>query len=126
MWDRIKGITISFSSGLILVIGSYFVFSRNGNTLIGYGLLLLATAMYFINVIHAFKSIKRNNSTEFEVFRKTFKDPFLAIFLSTIYAGLGHIYAKKWLLGVIIFLGYYLLHDKISGYALVLLRQYLI
>jgi len=47
----------------------------------------------------AFKSTKKNNSEDFEKERTANKDPWLAVFLSVILPGLGHIYLRKWIVG---------------------------
>jgi signal peptidase I len=56
---------------------------------------------YFIftifNLFDAHRCAKRSNSNEFEMLRKSEKDPWLAVFLSRIFPGLGHAYQGNWL-----------------------------
>jgi signal peptidase I len=56
---------------------------------------------YFIftifNLFDAHRCAKRSNSNEFEMLRKSEKDPWLAVFLSRIIPGLGHAYQGNWL-----------------------------
>ncbi|MEQ9625906.1 signal peptidase I [Coleofasciculus chthonoplastes] len=48
------------------------------------------------NLFDAYRCVKRSNSPRFEKFRIRNKDPWLAVFLSQIIPGLGHLYLKKW------------------------------
>ncbi len=45
--------------------------------------------------LNVFKSIKKQNSIEYEFARKTQKDPWAAIFLSFLWPGLGHLYLRR-------------------------------
>ncbi len=48
----------------------------------------------------AFRAVRRRNTTEFERMRIQAKDPWLAVFLSVIIPGLGHLYLRKWIAGI--------------------------
>lgn len=48
----------------------------------------------------AFRAVRRRNTTEFERMRTQVKDPWLAVFLSVIFPGLGHLYLRKWIAGI--------------------------
>jgi signal peptidase I len=59
---------------------------------------------------HAFRVAKKNNPAEWELQRKSTRDPWLALFLTRIFPGLGHIYLRQWgrafgLLGAIFLAG---------------------
>ena len=54
------------------------------------------------NLIDAYKSTKRINSAAFEDIRKRNKDPWLAVFMSRIIPGMGHLYIGSYLIGSIL------------------------
>jgi len=55
----------------------------------------------------AFRLTKRHNTEDFERERTFSKDPWLAVFLSVVLPGLGHIYLRKWVSGILFFLGFF-------------------
>lgn len=57
----------------------------------------------------AFRLAKRNNSEDFERERTLSKDPWLAAFLSVVLPGSGHIYLRKWIVGILFILGLFML-----------------
>lgn len=71
---------------------------------IGIGIIcLLATGPFYIwNLFDAYKCVQMKNSNDFEILRKSNKDPWLAVFLSRIILGLGHIYFKKYFVGFLL------------------------
>ncbi|MDI6450123.1 signal peptidase I [Anaerobaca lacustris] len=61
--------------------------------LCGFGLLIGASTA-------AFRTTRKQNAGDFESLRTQTKDPWLAVFLSVIVPGLGHLYLRKWLVGI--------------------------
>ncbi len=61
---------------------------------------------YIWNLFDAHKCAIRANNHSFENLRKSNKDPWLAVFLSRIMPGLGHLYIKKNLLGILLCIFY--------------------
>ena len=57
----------------------------------------------------SFRLTKRHNTEDFESERTLSKDPWLAVFLSVVMPGSGHIYLRKWIVGILFFLGLFLL-----------------
>lgn len=59
----------------------------------------------------AFRITKRHNTEDFERERERTisKDPWLAVFLSVVLPGLGHIYLRKWIIGILSFLGLFVI-----------------
>jgi len=57
----------------------------------------------------ALRLTKRHNTEDFERERTISKDPWLAIFLSVVLPGLGHIYLHKWIVGILSFLGLFVI-----------------
>ncbi len=55
----------------------------------------------------AFRLTKRKNSEDFERERTLSKDPWLAVFLSIVLPGMGHIYLRRWIVGILFFLGFF-------------------
>ncbi len=66
---------------------------------IGLGLVLVAVRIW--NLFDAHKCARKTNPEDFETDRKQNKDPWLALFLSDLIPGLGQLYLKKWLWGVL-------------------------
>jgi signal peptidase I len=70
--------------------------------------LLITASLYLTivvvriwNLFDAHKCARKTNSPDFETERKQNKDPWLAFFLSDLIPGLGQLYLKKWLWGII-------------------------
>ena len=59
--------------------------------------------------IDAFKMTRKHNTDDFEVERTQSKDPWLAVFLSVVFPGFGHIYLRKWIFGILSFLGLFVI-----------------
>ena len=59
--------------------------------------------------IHAFKLTRRRNTENFEEERALHKDPWLAVFLSVVLPGLGHIYVRRRIVGTLFLLSFLLL-----------------
>lgn len=54
------------------------------------------------NLIDAYQSTRKVNSPAFEDIRKSNKDPWLAVFLSRIIPGIGHLYIGSYLIGTVL------------------------
>jgi len=64
--------------------------------------ILLVYLFYLLNLFDAYRCTKKTNGEEVERARKQGKDPWLAVFLTRIVPGLGHIYVKKSAMGIVI------------------------
>ena len=71
------------------------------DTLISIGLLVAIGAIFIWNLFDAHKCARKTNSQDFENDRKQNKDPWLALFLSGFIPGIGHLYLRKWLFGIL-------------------------
>lgn len=100
---KVKGYLIVFFYSALSVLGFWQILSIEGNIFIGIGILLVTMLVWFANLFDAYASAKSNNTKEFEVLRKQSKDPWLAMFLSQIFLGIGHFYIKQWFLALIFF-----------------------
>jgi signal peptidase I len=79
----------------------WFVFSLTGDIRIGVALFLPLISISIWNFFDAYKCAKAENTEDFEISRKQNKDPWLAVFLSDLIPGLGQIYIRKWLWGIV-------------------------
>lgn len=89
----------------IITIGSFCwgiwsIFSRYGNAKQGWIVFTLSICLYFWNIIDAWRSAKKTNEFDINIERKKKKDPYLAILLTSIIPGLGHIYLKQFRIGI--------------------------
>jgi signal peptidase I len=95
--------------GIILILIYVFLFFLclwswlipKCDVLISIGLVLVYFTIRIWNLFDAHKCVRKANSQDFENERKQNKDPWLALFLSDIIPGLGQLYLRKWLLGML-------------------------
>jgi signal peptidase I len=66
---------------------------------------LATLALSFAAVVHAHRSARKSNSPEAEHLRKSVKDPWLAVFLTSILPGVGHLYLRRIGVGILLILG---------------------
>jgi len=98
---RIKrGSTLICFNLVLLGCASWFVFSFIGDIKIGVSLFLLLAIFHIWNLFDAYKCTKNVNAEDFNISRRKDKDPWLAVFLSSLIPGLGQIYIKRWFLGI--------------------------
>lgn len=79
----------------------WLIFSLTGNIKVGVALFLLLSVIRIWNLFDAYKCAKKVNTEDFEISRKENKDPWLAVFLSDLIPGLGQIYIKRQLWGIV-------------------------
>ena len=72
------------------------------DVLISMALPLPAVAIWIWSLFDAHKCARKTNPEDFENERKLSKDPWLALFLSDLIPGLGHLYLRKWIWGILI------------------------
>lgn len=105
--SKIKGVIIFLILNFGLYIALRSILSCDGDTIMGYGILIAVLFLYILNLFDAFFVVKKFNSTEFEEFRQKCKDPYLAIFLTSLLPGLGHVYARKMVIGFTVIFFYF-------------------
>ncbi|WP_348256312.1 signal peptidase I [Leptolyngbya sp. PL-A3] len=101
---RVRGLVFLLAYILSIGIFLWALISDAGNgltILVGIGAALL---LWFVNLFDAHASAKRANATAFEQQRKGVKDPWLGVFLSNLIPGLGHLYFRKILIGLGLFI----------------------
>jgi signal peptidase I len=74
--------------------------------LLALGLLVVTLGMTLLSSFDAYHCARLKNSAEFEDWRKSSKDPWLAVFLSRFVLGGGHLYVGKTLFGVVLIVGW--------------------
>ena len=105
----LEGYIILASYFLFMGIGISQLLSSSGNPILGLSLLGLTIIIFPIwNLFDAYYFASRNNSLAFESTRQKDKDVWLAIFLSTFIPGLGHLYLRYWLPGMIFLISFLL------------------
>jgi signal peptidase I len=97
----LRGCALIFIQLAIAFSAVWFIFSITGNIKIGAYLLLVHVIIHIWNLFDAYKCAKKANTEDFEISRKENKDPWLAVFLSDLLPGLGQMYIKKRVLGII-------------------------
>ena len=96
-----KGYLLIFLTIAISIVSFWFILSPDGDIVVGIGCLIGNLIFSFWNLFDAYASAKSNNSQEFEELRKQNKDPWLAMFLSQLFLGVGNFYIGKWLFGIL-------------------------
>lgn len=95
----LRGCIILFIQLALSAIVVWLFFSPTGNLKIGVAFGLIGLAFCIWNLFDAHKCARSVNSPDFETSRKQNKDPWLAVFLSSLIPGLGQLYIRKWLWG---------------------------
>jgi signal peptidase I len=96
----VRGCIFLFSQIVLICFGGWLIFNPAGNTIIAISLLLGTIVVHIWSLFDTHKCAKEVNTENFESSRKKDKDPWLAVFLSQILPGLGHIYLRKWIWGI--------------------------
>lgn len=100
-----KGYGIALVVILLTSVGGWLLLSPTGDARTGISLVVLFPAVITIwNLFDAYQATRKANSNQFEQARKQSKDPWLAVFLSTFFPGLGHAYLGKWISAILFFL----------------------
>lgn len=97
----LRGIILIVAAFSLLSVGGWLLLSPTGNVLLAFQLLIGYGLLAIFNLFDAHRCAKKANSSEFESLRKGDKDPWLAVFLSRIFPGLGHLYQGSWLWGIL-------------------------
>lgn len=93
----VKGIAWLIAFLALFLPGFYCFFVPDSAIRWGIQLVGLATLLQFVNLFDAYYTARKVNSDEFEQTRVHEKDPWKAVFLSSIFLGLGHAYLGRWI-----------------------------
>jgi signal peptidase I len=99
-----RGCVLILVEAALLVFAAWCVFSYRGNIVTGVVVFLVVSAIGIWNLFDAHKCARRQNGMDFEATRKAEKDPWLAVFLSSVIPGLGQLYIRKRLWGIVFIL----------------------
>jgi signal peptidase I len=95
-----------FIANLSLVIAIFWsLLSPTCPLNVTWTLVIIYAVFSLLVCIDAFRLTRRSNSIDFELERKSHKDPWRAAFCSLLLPGLGHFYLRRWLFGIGFFLG---------------------
>jgi len=98
----VRGCVIAILTLLLYVIGFWLFLGATNNGLVGIVLLFIAAiGLPIANLFDAHRCARQGNSPDFERNRKAAKDPWLAVFLSQIIPGIGHLYLGQTWIGMI-------------------------
>jgi signal peptidase I len=100
----VRGCILILVEAALSVFWAWCIFSYRGNIVTGATVLLVFGAIGIWNLFDAHKCARRRNGVEFETARREEKDPWLALFRSSVIPGLGQLYTRKRLLGIIFIL----------------------
>ena len=117
--ERRTGAALLFVSTLVVVLAVWEMIDSKGNALFGWVLLLVFYLLSLLAAIHSFVAAKRSNIVEFEKTRTIYKDPYLALILSWLIPGIGHLYLKEIVKAVFflaLFVAFLLYQDQVPWY----------
>ncbi|HEY9700967.1 MAG TPA: signal peptidase I, partial [Allocoleopsis sp.] len=98
--EKFKGLTLIFLEIILILIAFWSLLSANGNTIIGWSLLLLSVLVYMLNLFDTHFCMKKIMGDELiEDIPRHHKDAWYAVCLNQIFPGVGHIYIKQITLG---------------------------
>lgn len=101
--NKLKGVMFIASTIILSIWMLWIVIFPEKHLLIdGFVWLLFYLLIGNWNLIDAYISTKKANPPAFEDIRKSNKDPWLAVLLSRIIPGFGHIYIGSYLIGIIL------------------------
>jgi signal peptidase I len=110
----VKGYLILALYILSLPIGLWLLIDPAGNALAGIWTIVIATILHIWNIFDAYHTARTGNSSEFESARKAKKDVWLGLFLSGLIPGLGHLYLRRLLPGILFF-GAFIVVSSVSN-----------
>lgn len=87
----------------LLATSGWGLISATGSLQLGIQAALIFLLLNFFNLFDAHRCARTANNSEFEAYRKSHKDPWLAVFLSNLLPGLGHAYQGLWLPAIFFF-----------------------
>ncbi|HEY9853081.1 MAG TPA: signal peptidase I [Leptolyngbyaceae cyanobacterium] len=97
----LKGLFFIIAHVCLILAGIWVLISYEVNVIIGLIYLLIGLILIPVYCLFdAHRCAKKANKASFEKLRKSDKDAWLAVFLSRLLPGVGHIYIGKWPIGV--------------------------
>lgn len=96
-----RGSILILTEAAITCLFIWSVLSPKCDILVSAALIVILYVFWIWNLFDAHKCARKTNPRDFETERKQNKDPWLALFLSDLIPGLGQLYLKKWLWGIL-------------------------
>ena len=96
----LRGCLLIITKLILIFIGGWMIWSPKGNLFTAAILFLVAFAIQIWSLFDAHRCALKQNDVDFKILRKADKDPWLAVFLSRILPGIGHMYLRKWFWGI--------------------------
>jgi signal peptidase I len=87
-----------------ILLSIYIIISPAGNPFAALLLYLLTVPLAIWSLFNAHRCARVQNSPELQQLRKQQADPWLGVFLSQFIPGLGHLYFKQWIPGILLLL----------------------
>ncbi|MEQ8957942.1 MAG: signal peptidase I [Coleofasciculus sp. C2-GNP5-27] len=99
----IRGHSLIITQVGLYALSGWLILSQLGNIFIGVILLMATFALSIWGIVDAYDCAKKVNPPSFEKSRTRQKDPWLAVFLSRLVPGAGHLYINRLWLSVLCF-----------------------
>ena len=96
-----RGIILILTVAGLIGFSIWSILSPKCDILVSAGIYVAILIIWIWNLFDAHKCARKANEEDFEVERKLSKDPWLALFLSDLIPGLGHLYLRRWLGGIL-------------------------
>jgi signal peptidase I len=96
-----RGIILILTVAVLIGLSIWSILSPKCDILVSAGIYVAILIIWTWNLFDAHKCARKTNSDDFEAERKQVKDPWLALFLSDLIPGLGHLYIRRWLGGIL-------------------------
>jgi signal peptidase I len=96
---KLRGTILIFTTVALFCFSIWSILNPKCDILITTGIYVAIFIIWIWNLFDAHKCARKANSEDFEIERKLNKDPWLALFLSDLIPGIGHLYLMRWLGG---------------------------
>jgi len=97
-----RGVIMLTMLATMTVLALWHIFSAHGDLPTGISYAIVAGGLYLWNLYDAFISARNNNSEQYEQERRASRDPWLALLLSQIVPGFGHLYLRETIPGILL------------------------
>jgi len=94
-----RGLLLGLTTFGCFGFGFYLLCSPAGNVSLALGLIAAQFGVWAFSCFDAHRCARELNSAEQEAERGMSKDPWIAVLLSVLIPGLGHLYLRRWVLG---------------------------
>lgn len=96
-----RGIILILTVVALTCFSIWSILSPKCDILVSAGIYVAILIIWIWNLFDAHKCTRKANPEDFEAERKLNKDPWLTLFISDLIPGLGHLYIRRWLGGIL-------------------------